>query len=240
MTPLTSRMVRVVLGGAELDGLAVDQPAASVRLLVPTPGDDALLIPTWNGNEFLRPDGSRPIIRTFTPRRFDAEALTLELEIVVHGSGAVADWVRRATPGDPAAISGTGRGYDVPGAAGGFLLGGDESAIPAIGQLLEALPSGAAVTVIVEIGHPDARLELPSHPGAAVRWVEAVPDRPPGDALHAAIADTPIEADTKVWVAGEAAAVHRIRKHLFDERGVGRRDATVRGYWKLGKAGGPE
>jgi len=35
-----------------------------------------------------------------------------------------------------------------------------------------------------------------------------------------------------VWVAGEAAAVHRIRRHLFDERGLPRRQATIRGYWK--------
>ena len=34
-----------------------------------------------------------------------------------------------------------------------------------------------------------------------------------------------------------AAAVHRIRRHLFEERGLSRRQAVVRGYWKAGRAG---
>jgi NADPH-dependent ferric siderophore reductase len=39
-----------------------------------------------------------------------------------------------------------------------------------------------------------------------------------------------------VWVAGEAAAMQRIRTHLFDGRGLTRSQATVRGYWKLGRS----
>jgi len=38
-------------------------------------------------------------------------------------------------------------------------------------------------------------------------------------------------------VAGEAAAVQRIRRHLFTERGVTRSHAAVRGYWKHGRTG---
>jgi NADPH-dependent ferric siderophore reductase len=40
-----------------------------------------------------------------------------------------------------------------------------------------------------------------------------------------------------VWVAGEAAAVQRIRRHLFDERRIPRSQTSVRGYWKHGRAG---
>ena len=35
-------------------------------------------MPAWNGNEFLLPDGRRPAIRTFTPRRVDPDALELD------------------------------------------------------------------------------------------------------------------------------------------------------------------
>jgi NADPH-dependent ferric siderophore reductase len=38
-----------------------------------------------------------------------------------------------------------------------------------------------------------------------------------------------------VWAAGEAAAVQRIRSHLFVDRGLPRAHATVRGYWKHGR-----
>jgi NADPH-dependent ferric siderophore reductase len=41
----------------------------------------------------------------------------------------------------------------------------------------------------------------------------------------------------RLWAAGEAASMQRIRQHLFTERGIARSVATVRGYWKHGRAG---
>ena len=43
--------------------------------------------------------------------------------------------------------------------------------------------------------------------------------------------------DTRVWAAGEAAAMQRIRRHLFEARDVPRPRTTIRGYWKFGRAG---
>ena len=50
------------------------------------------------------------------------------------------------------------------------------------------------------------------------------------------IRDRLTDVPPAVWVAGEAAAVQKIRKHLFDQRGMSRSDATVRGYWKHGRS----
>lgn len=54
-----------------LDSSARDECAAA------TPKGRLLELPTWAGNEFIAQDGTRPIIRTFTPRRFDVEVLAL-------------------------------------------------------------------------------------------------------------------------------------------------------------------
>src|SRR5262245_6121625 len=67
--PRSPRLLRITLTGPELEGLTVEQPAASVRLLLPSSTDGELVFPVWNGNEFLLADGRRPVIRTFTPRR---------------------------------------------------------------------------------------------------------------------------------------------------------------------------
>ena len=85
--------------------------------------------------------------------------------------------------------------------------------------------------------HPDARVDLPPHPGAEVRWLDHVAGTPPGDALVAAVRDADISPDTHVWAAGEAASMQRIRKHLADDRDHPRAQCTVRGYWKHGRAG---
>lgn len=223
---LSARMVRVTLAG-DLAGFTFDDPASSVRLLLPA--GDELVIPAWNGNEFLLPGGDRPIIRTFTP--LVAEDDGLDLMVVLHDGGAASAWAAAATPGDPAAISGPGRGYAVDRDAPSFLLAGDETAIPAIAQLLEALPADAQVAVHVEIARPDAELALPRHPRASVAWLVAAPESSPGDALVAAVDDADLDPAGRLWAAGEAAAMQRIRK-LLAARGFPRSHATVRGYWK--------
>jgi len=240
VVPLTPRLVRVTVAGPELKGLVIDQPAASVRLLLPPPGSSELVMPAWNGNEFLLPDGTRPAIRTLTPLRPDPEAHSLDLEIVVHDGGALSAWVGAAREGDEVALSGPGRGYPVDAEAPGFLLAGDESALPAIGQVLEALPPGRPVRVIAEVGEPDARFELlgPDAGGdRSVEWCDLPPGAPPGVALVAAVTAADLPAGTRIWAAGEAAAMQRIRRHLFDERGVARSETWIRGYWKHGRAG---
>ncbi len=153
-------MVSVVLGGPELADFSLGEPAASVRVLLPsTPGAD-LVIPVWRGNEFLLPSGERPVIRTLTPRRFDA-AGELEVQVVVHDGGAASQWASAAAPGDAVAMSGPGRGYRIDADAAGFLLVGDETAIPAIAQLLEWMPPAMAVEVHIEVGRRAAELALP-------------------------------------------------------------------------------
>ena len=231
------RLARLTLSGSGLQGLDIGLPAASVRLLLPEPGVVDVTLPTWNGNEFLHADGSRAAIRTLTPLRFDVTQLELEVEVVLHGHGPLSSWAERARPGDRAAISGPGRGYEIDPAARRFLVAGDESALPAIGLLLESLPIDAQVDVLVEIADPVARVELPSHPGATVRWSELPEGARPGDALVAAAAAAPLDPDVRVWAAGEAAAVQRIRRHLFEEVGLPRSHAVVRGYWKHDRPG---
>jgi NADPH-dependent ferric siderophore reductase len=235
---LSPRMVQVTVQGADLGGLAGAGPAASIRVLLPEPGTAELVVPAWAGNEFLRPDGSRATIRTLTPKRVDADAGELAVAVVIHGDGAASQWARAAAPGQPVAVSGPGRGYAIPEDGTAYLLAGDETALPAIGQLLEALPVGAEVEAHVELAASEGRIPLPGRAGVMIRWHELRPGDPPGAALVDAVSRAPVDGRTHVWVAGEAASVQRIRRMLFEERGLARDRATVRGYWKHGRRAG--
>jgi NADPH-dependent ferric siderophore reductase len=237
---VTPRMIRVTLAGDELDGMAPYDPAASVRVLLPSSGERVLVMPAWNGNEFRLADGRRPTIRTFTPRRFDPEGHELDIDIVVHGAGVASGWAADADVGTPAAISGPGRGYTVDPDAPAYLLAGDETAIPAIRQVIEALPVHMPLQVHLEIAVPEAVTALGDHPNARVEWHRLSPGGAPGDALVAAVTAADMVPGTRVWAAGEAAAVQRIRRNLFEDRGVARAQASVRGYWKHGRSGDAE
>ncbi len=224
------RLLRITLIGDSLKTLEVDQPAASVRLLVPGPGDDELEMPTWDGNEFLLADGSRPLLRTFTPLRVDNDAGRMDLEIVRHDGGAVSRWAETASPGDPAAINGPGRGFDLPDGITRLLLLGDETAMPAVAQLMEWMPDEVETEAHVEVITHDAVVTMPDD--EAVTWHVC---EPPGAALvevARSLTAEDLPDTTHLWAAGEASAMQAIRNHLFDDLGLARSRATVRGYWK--------
>lgn len=63
-------------------------------------------------------------------------------------------------------------------------------------------------------------------------WHELPESAPPGETLLAAVTDADLGSGTFVWAAGEAAAVQRIRRHVFDEGGLPRSQTAIRGYWK--------
>lgn len=224
---VSPRMTRVILGGDELEGFSIDRPAASVRVLLPTAGE--LEIPEWSGNEFLLSDGTRPIIRTLTPRRFDTAARELHLDVVLHESGAASTWAETTRSGDKVAVSGPGRGYHIDRDATAFLLAGDETAIPAICQLLEHLPS-VPLAVHLLVSHAEARVDL--HRDVDVRWHVAFDNSDSQESLCDAIRATDLAHGLRIWAAGEATAMQRIRNYLFREIDFPRSRATVRGYWK--------
>jgi NADPH-dependent ferric siderophore reductase len=227
----------LTLVGDDLGGLKIDEPAASVRLLVPSRGTDELIMPTWNGNEFRLPSGERPLIRTFTPRYLRSDPPELDLDVVLHGGDTgVAVWARKAAPGSQVAVSGPGRGYEIDPDADVLVLLGDETAIPAIFQLLEIISDQVRVVGHIEVADPVAILSPPHHSNATLTWHELPPTDAPGSTLLAAIESEDLGSGVRIWAAGEAAGVQRIRKHLA-ARGVDRSNATVRGYWKVGRAG---
>lgn len=233
---LSPHLRRITFQGDELEGLVIEEPAASVRLLIPSKGTDELIMAEWNGNEFLLPDGRRPLIRTFTPRRLRTDPAELDLDVVLHGDEGASGWAAGVGLGDPAAISGPGRGYEVDPAADPLLLLGDETAIPAIAQLLEVVPTDIRIVAHIEVARPDARIDLPEHSNATATWHDLPPGAPPGAAMASALEAEDIGPRMRVWAAGEAAGVQRIRKHLR-ARDLDREHATVRGYWKVGRAG---
>jgi NADPH-dependent ferric siderophore reductase len=239
--PITPRLVRCTFAGDDLEGFPTPDPAASVRVLFAAPGTTELVMPEWNGNEFLLPGSGggtrlRPSIRTLTPRFARTDPPELDVDVVLHGAGLASSWVESADLGAPAAVSGPGRGYAIAADAP-HLLAGDESAIPAMSQLLEVLPESTPVMVHVEIDDSAARHALPEHPRADVQWHALPTGAPPGDTLVAAVEAATLDDDTRVWAAGEAAAMQRIRRHLFETRGIPRPRTTIRGYWKHGRSG---
>jgi NADPH-dependent ferric siderophore reductase len=157
-----------------------------------------------------------------------------------------------------------------PAGARRLLLAGDESAVPAVCAVLEALPDGTDATALLEVPTAHDELAVPLPDGVTLRWLSRSQrngTRPHGDLLVPAVRDTvagwvtpvaattapdDVDVDTTIlwdvadadasrdgvyaWVAGEAAVVRALRRHLLGHIGLPRGSAAFMGYWRLGRA----
>jgi len=238
---LTPRLVSVQLGGEELAGFGIEAPTSHVKVFLPGDGPAAPAVPqTGPGGAASSDDAPRPVVRTYTPRRFDEAAGTLELQFVIHGEGPASAWAEQAKPGDRLAVRGPGGRFRLDPAVERWWIAGDESAVPAIATLLEALPPSASAEVHVEAAGPDDEIPLFSPAQATITWHYRRTPQAWGVELDDAARSASIQAGTYVWVACEAAAMRGIRRYLLAERQVPAASLVTRGYWRLGAENYPD
>jgi NADPH-dependent ferric siderophore reductase len=122
------------------------------------------------------------------------------------------------------------------------VLAGDDTAIPAISTILEQLPPSAHAHVFLEVVDAAEEHEVYAGANATIRWLHRGENpAQAGSLLEAALRDFQFPADAcRVYVACEAGAMRRIRKHLLTERGMRRDHIVSRGYWKLGETDHPD
>ncbi|MGH9016151.1 MAG: siderophore-interacting protein [Acidimicrobiales bacterium] len=238
--PATARLVRVSLAGESLEGFEIEAPTQHVKLLFPAPGRSAPVLPEFGPEGITFPDGAaRPVMRTFTPRRFHPETRTLDVEFVLHDEGPASTWARQAAPGQHLAVAGPGGRMPLDLGPGHWVVAGDESAIPAVGTLLGALPAQATAQVLLEVESPADEMAIDSAATVTTTWLSRR-SGVFGEELLAALAAADVAAATGVWVAGEATAVRRIRRLLLTDRGLEPTAIVTRGYWRLGEENHPD
>ena len=187
------------------------------------------------------PGQPRPTTRTLTPRRWDSASGRLDLEFVLHGHGPAAQWAAGARPGDQVAVSQPRRTYELLPDSRWLLLAGDESALPAVATLLEAIDPDVAVHVLIELEDAGHQVALPARTGTGVRSLPRQPGDRPGAALTSAVAAWPVPPGAgQVWSACEAVAVRDIRARLLGPLGWSAERILTRGYWRAGEANHPD
>ena len=214
---LTPHMQRLRLTAPQLDGFGY------------LPGQDVMLL--------VAAEGNRPVRRRYTIRQFDEAARLLTLDVVLHGDGPGERWVRSARPGDR--IEGIGpRGkITMSATADWHLFLGDESALPAIFAMTEALPPDRAATLVLEI--PEESDEQDPAAAATIRisWLHRL-GAPAGDpsALAAEAAEIELPPGRgHAYLFGEAKVVSRLREVLA-ERGLSQDQVSPKAYWGRGRA----
>ena len=108
VSKITPRLLSVLVRGDALDGFRIDAPTGHVKVFLPAEGQDAPMLPEQTPDGVLPEGAAPPVVRTYTPVRFDEASKTLELQFVLHGVGPASEWAERAKPGDKLAVAGPG------------------------------------------------------------------------------------------------------------------------------------
>lgn len=229
---LTPSLRRVTLTGP-LERFSSDAPDDHVKLIFPFPGKTEIELPEL-GERGISRTAERPPMRDYTPRRFDAAAGELVIDIVVHGDGPGATWAAGAAPGTTVGQVGPRGSAVIDGSPDWFLLAGDETAIPSIARRLEGFDPDVRAIVRIEVDGPEDEVALHVGSGVDVAWLPRG-DRVPGETLVDAVRALRLpDGHGYAWVATEASAARMLRAHLREERGLAKAATKVTGYWKIG------
>jgi NADPH-dependent ferric siderophore reductase len=236
------------------------------KLFFARPGQHRAQVPVEAGEHWyavwrgMDPE-QRAIMRTYTVREQRRELGEVDVDFAVHpvggrtaatgsvvglaptGLGPAGDWALRALAGDrltalgPVLADNAGIDFRPPqdAAADWILLAGDESALPAIAGILDWLGPGQAVRAWIEIGHIEDVQDLPTWADAQINWLV----RGGPTTLTQAVSAAALPAGRPyAWIAGEAAEIRKLRRHLVgpepEGRGFDRRRVTFTGYWRRG------
>ncbi len=237
---LTPHMMRVTFGGPEVANFVSTGCDDDIRMQLPLDFSLVPLPPVIETNPWrmVFPDGAPETeSRAYTIRRIDHDAGEIVLDMVLHGEGLATRWAEQATPGQIVTMAGPWGSRTIEGRFASHLLLGDETALPAIGRTIEALPAGSSVKVVVEVASLDDAQEWPLADGVALecRWIVRGPDDRPG--RNTLLLDELATIDRLpeplyVFGAGESSTLRDVRRFLVANWNVNKRFLNLAGYWK--------
>jgi len=245
---ISPAVVRITLGGPDLDTLPTAAPDGYLKLFFPLSRGEVPPLPEipadgdigrWYRSYLALPDDVRPPMRTYTlrRRREHPDGVEIDVDMVLHGDGPGSTWARDAQAGDRVAFTGPYGLYAPRTEHDAVLLVGDETAVPAIGAIVESLAPGTRADVIAEVSTAAEVRTWQSAGDVEVTWVHGGPQIHGGSGVLEVLAQHELPGrHPYVWLAGEAGSVRDLRRHLTRERDVDRRDVQFCGYWRRGRS----
>ncbi|MER9655717.1 siderophore-interacting protein [Mesorhizobium sp. M0152] len=237
---LTPHMRRLRFAGEDLSRFA-KFGGMHIRMLFPTRDVPDPLWPVLGGNGLpvWPADDRRPVARVYTIRALDVAKGIIDVDFLVHPGDSVGSaWATQAAPGMKVGIMGpVGRPVRQ---ADWYVMGADETGLPALARLLETLPAATRGVAFVEIADDGEKQEIANTTGIEFHWLtrDGLPageDKLLAEAVRSVT--WPQEGSAFGWFAAEAAAAKIVREHWRGALGLGRDQTLAAAYWRRGAAG---
>jgi NADPH-dependent ferric siderophore reductase len=234
---LNPHTVRIVAGGpgfAEFRGNDYTDMYVKIIFVDPALG----LTPPYDlaGLREALPSHQRPVTRTYTVRRADADEQQLAIDFVVHcDTGIAARWAMNAQIGDRLTLSGASGAYRPDPDLDWHLFAGDESALPAICAALDVLPRAARGLAFLETQDEREHLDAEPPAGVEVHWLHRPePGTRPSSLADAIAAASWLPGRVGVFAHGERESMKAVRAVVKPRLSADDR-LSLSGYWAYGR-----
>ena len=225
---LGPKMRRITFSCDDLQDFASASPDDHIKLFFPVPGEE------------------KPLMRDYTPRRFDKAAGVLVIDFALHEAGPATQWAIDAKPGDTLPIGGPRGSAVVPDDFDWYLLIGDETALPSIGRRTEELRAGVPVITAVVVDGPESEQVfdaksawqgLWAHRGGVQNGGTQSGGKEDAARLIAALGGVDLPSgEGFVFIAGETEMARALKAYVVDTLGHPREWVKAAGYWTRGVA----
>jgi NADPH-dependent ferric siderophore reductase len=219
---LTPRTRRITFEGPIL--VTTANPGSYLSLYFSDPGSE------WPSGDA----GASPPKRTYTPRHIHPECNSMTIDFVLHGEGRATEWAQTAQSGDVIWAGEVTGGYDIPKDLRHLVLIGDDTAIPAIGTVLEAIPPDTRTTVIIEVIDEDDERDPSESVVCDPIWLHRGTDvTDVGDQMLNLARSISVPSSAHWWLAGEREAIRSVRDLLLEVRHIPHDRISAAAYWRI-------
>ncbi|MES0885124.1 siderophore-interacting protein [Roseibium sp. SCP14] len=208
-------------------------PGIHVKLMLPLHSGR---VPVWpkmaaNGTTSW-PSGKDALhVRYYTIRSADPANGHLDIDIVRHEGGVIAEWAEAASEGDRIGLLGPS-GRERPQSGDNVIFAGDQTALPALARMVEDLPEDVSGHLV---GEAESYEELRHYLPNSDLVVHAIPPaRFQADVLDVCRTVSAGEKLHFAWFAGEYKNAQAMRKFFKSELGLGKGSQFSITYWRKG------
>ncbi|OBT13855.1 NADPH-dependent ferric siderophore reductase [Vibrio sp. UCD-FRSSP16_10] len=221
----TPNMQRITFYSTELASLPHDCEGGYIKLLF-----------NHNGGTDIRDysENKRPIMRTYTIRKYCAHDCTIEVDFVCHtttdiNAGFASRWAMQAKAGDSISMGGPGIIKNLNSHADWFFMIADMTALPALSAKIKNLPADAKGYALIQVISKQDIQEIDAPSGINIDWLtdeDCLVEKARSLHWHAGI--------PFAWVACEFDSMKQLRQYFTNEKALNKSNMYISSYWKKG------
>lgn len=223
---VTPNMQRILLQGDALANFPANCEGGYIKLLFDHSGRTDI--------SHLE-QGDRPIMRTYTIRRFDPIAATVEVDFVRHVTqdqqcGFASRWAMSVETGATIHIAGPGTIQSLNTQADWFFMVADMTALPALSAKIRQLPEDAKGYAVIQVHSEQDIQPLTAPKNIHIEWLISSTT-----GLAERVEAQPwLSGSVSVWCACEFDSMRALRTYFRNEKRVERESIYISSYWKQG------